>query len=64
MGEMKYCSGCGPQAIHLFIRNKTKSDGLDNYCKDCRRLIRQEYYARHGADIRRRNRERYAEKRK
>lgn len=46
MSENKRCPGCGdthPPTTEHFYRNATNKDGLDTYCKQCRK----EYQALH-----------------
>jgi hypothetical protein len=34
-----------------FYKDKSASDGLQSYCKDCGKIINKEYYEKHGTDV-------------
>ena len=39
--KTKICSGCkGTLPVSMFHKNKSKPDGLSDYCKDCSRRVR------------------------
>lgn len=41
---MKFCSKCNEEkSFDLFNKNKTRVDGLQAYCKQCRNIIQKEY---------------------
>ena len=42
---MKQCSKCKEEKpLHLFNKDKSRYDGLDNKCRDCRKKVRKKYY--------------------
>ena len=42
--KTKVCTKCGKEKpIEEFVRNKTKSDGMQPWCKECRRKYRLEH---------------------
>jgi len=42
---MKYCPSCREtKSVECFSKNKTRYDGLQSNCKDCRSKARKEYY--------------------
>ena len=43
--ELKTCSSCNlPKSIELFPVNKTKKDGHDYVCKECKKLYNEKYH--------------------
>jgi len=57
---MKKCSKCGewkPATAEFFGRNKTRPDGLQTWCGDCRRGRASEYYQKNKDRKRKYNRE-------
>ena len=49
---MKKCSKCGRELpLECFSKNKTKSDGLQSYCKECKKQYNTKYDAEHVEEI-------------
>lgn len=46
--ETKICSKCGRKLpLDCFSKCKSKKDGLQSYCKECRKQYDKQYYAEH-----------------
>ena len=51
--ETKVCRKCGhKKPVEMFAKNKTKKDGLSNWCKACNSLYKAQYRAEHAEEIR------------
>ena len=41
---MKICSGCKiEKPLRCFAKNKTRKDGLQHYCKECKSVLKRKY---------------------
>lgn len=47
-----HCTRRFPKDAYHYYRNKTRADGLDWCCKDCRREIRNKWYSEHREETR------------
>ena len=46
--HLKFCPRCGELLpVEQFDRNRRASDGLDSWCRPCRRLYRRGWFASH-----------------
>lgn len=65
MDEEKRCSKCGVAKPAVdFAKNASKSDGLQDWCRDCKKASDAEYYQANKDKYLQYNREQYARDRK
>ena len=51
--ETKVCAKCGQEKpVEMFAKNKTRKDGLCNWCRACNSLYKAQYRAEHEEEIR------------
>jgi hypothetical protein len=56
MDSKKTCTKCGEvKCLSLYYKDKTKPDGLEKQCKQCRSSTQQKYYSANKVEIDKRN---------
>ena len=50
--ETKECKKCGRKLpVEMFVKNKTRKDGLSNWCRECNSVYKAKYRVEHAEEI-------------